>query len=187
MNDRLRFRPEQIRFLWLMWFLVGWTALTMFVLVVDVAPYTVRGHSMEPTLHDGDTVITFRNIEPAIGRVAVLGKRGGGLMVHRIIDVTEDGRVLTQGDANMVDDGWNGSANPVEGVVRWRLPFGTGWLTLIVFVSILVWATVVTVITVRFSEMILVRMHAHRIITEPSADPLSDESIAAAIDEWSKQ
>lgn len=66
--------------------------------------------SMEPTLHVGDCILVER-ADPAalqvgdiVSYVSEQSDSRGLLITHRIVGLCEDGRFLTRGDANPVDD-----------------------------------------------------------------------------------
>lgn len=67
----------------------------------------VRGRSMEPTYHSGDLLVV-RAEEPDVGDIAVYRMTNsmahGGNVVHRVVGVREDGRLVMQGDANDAPD-----------------------------------------------------------------------------------
>jgi len=100
--------------------------------------YTVvSGKSMEPTYHTDDIVITRKHEHPAVGDVIVYrvpeGEPGAGRQViHRIVEVTADGRFVTQGDNNPSIDPWRPGSDDLIGTAVVLAPQGArvfGWVT----------------------------------------------------------
>ena len=60
----------------------------------------VASGSMEPNIHVGEYVIVKINSPAAIGDVIMYENEQGLLITHRIVQVTENGSIITQGDAN---------------------------------------------------------------------------------------
>ena len=66
--------------------------------------------SMEPTISTGDYVIVKREEIPTLqtGDIVAYYTRDpqiyGSLVIHRIYEITEDGKYITKGDANLVSD-----------------------------------------------------------------------------------
>ena len=63
----------------------------------------VEGHSMEPTIHFGDLVITWDDNNPKVGDIIVYhvpaGQVGAGqLIIHRVKSIRPNGTYETQGD-----------------------------------------------------------------------------------------
>ncbi len=116
--------------------IVGRTALvTATLAVVGVAASSlfggplrlvvVGGNSMRPTYRTGDLLVAWRG-EPRRNDVVVYRPRGlDGAVVHRVVGRTDDGRLLTRGDANLSLDPWTPRPGEIIGVVRGpRLPLG---------------------------------------------------------------
>ena len=79
----------------------------------------VSGHSMEPTMHTGDVVLTWKHATYAVGDVVVYpvpdGPGAGIDVVHRIIGFQPDGSLITRGDNNHGPDPWHPTAASVVG------------------------------------------------------------------------
>lgn len=75
----------------------------------------VSGTSMEPGLKTGDLVITYEQDEYAIGDVVAFRIPQGGVIIHRIIEITEDGLYRFQGDNRRYEDRWELSADDIIG------------------------------------------------------------------------
>lgn len=107
----------------LLWFLLAPRALGGFTTLA-----IVDGASMLPTLERGQVVLLRARDEYAVGDI--VGVRdpnfGGVLVVHRIIRA-EEGRFVTQGDANGFEDAFEPGASEVEGRLWKRVP-GVGGL-----------------------------------------------------------
>lgn len=73
----------------------------------------VTGDSMEPTLHDGDLVVTRKRASYQPGDVVTFHVADGNV-IHRIVDTTPDGFV-TQGDNKASVDPWTPDADQVLG------------------------------------------------------------------------
>ncbi len=67
---------------------------------------TARGHSMWPTVRDGQSVevLPVGARAPRVGEVALVAA-AGRLILHRVVDVAADGVLITKGDAVGRDDG----------------------------------------------------------------------------------
>lgn len=72
----------------------------------ETPSFVATGHSMWPTIRDGDTV-AIAPLPPAGPRLGdiVLAVTPGGLVLHRVIALSP-GRALLKGDANPRPDGW---------------------------------------------------------------------------------
>jgi signal peptidase I len=82
----------------------------------------VAGHSMEPTLHPGDLVVTLRQRSYHRGDVIAyhIGKRqpGAGLLIiHRIVGGSAAAGYMTQGDNRRYRDPWRPKPHDIDG--RW--------------------------------------------------------------------
>jgi signal peptidase len=89
----------------------------------------VSGPSMLPTYDPGDLVVTWRTDAYPVGTPVVYripaGGPGAGLnVVHRVVEVTPDGRHITQGDNNDHVDPWQPTEQNVRGEVVLRVPRG---------------------------------------------------------------
>jgi signal peptidase I len=87
-------------------------ALGAYALVAAIAfgalrafePVRVAGGSMHPALHAGDLVLVARAREPSQGEIALVRLPGRGPVLHRVVELSDDGTVRTQGDANSAAD-----------------------------------------------------------------------------------
>jgi phage repressor protein C with HTH and peptisase S24 domain len=80
------------------------------------ASFAARGASMRPTIVPGDKVIVSKGGTVRTGEV-VMTAGHSGLLVHRVVEVMDDGRIVTQGD-NRTDRDDPVPAAAVVGVVR---------------------------------------------------------------------
>jgi len=107
-------------------------ALVLVVILV-FAPTTVggaasyvriHGSSMYPTFQSGDTVLLTRDDHYAVGDIIAYHSQqlGGTVVIHRIIEVTPEGRYVTQGDNNDFIDGYQPERADVIGKQTLRLP-----------------------------------------------------------------
>ena len=118
--------------------LVGsWVAFLRPVSLGGVASYvTVSGESMEPTMLDGDFVITREQNDYAIGDVLVYrieeGDVGaGGLVIHRIVGGSIEEGFVTQGDNRDKPDLWYPTEAEIVGRAWIEVPRVGRWLPLL--------------------------------------------------------
>ncbi|MDI6105792.1 signal peptidase I [Actinoplanes sp. NEAU-A12] len=83
--------------------------------------------SMRPAVEPGDVVVTSplradRIRGGSVIRFHVPG-RPGRAVLHRIVEVTDDGLLITKGDANATADRTPVPSEAVTGVGRWRVPY----------------------------------------------------------------
>ncbi len=86
------------------------------------AEVVVSGHSMEPTFHTGDLVVTRKGDRYRVGDKVVYqipkGEPGAGIhVVHRIIGSRPDGTLVLQGDNRTTPDDWRPRTKDVVGRV----------------------------------------------------------------------
>lgn len=83
----------------------------------------VYSGSMSPTIRPGDLIIITRPPKQLqIGMILTL-QVNNELVTHRLIGFTQDGQLITKGDANQVVDDWNGQKIIIRGVHRATLPY----------------------------------------------------------------
>jgi signal peptidase I len=79
----------------------------------------LSGHSMEPTFHTGDVVLTWKQPDYQSGEVVVYpvpdGPGAGLNVVHRVIGFRPDGTLITKGDNNHSPDPWHPTQASVLG------------------------------------------------------------------------
>lgn len=85
-----------------------------------LTPVLVRGVSMEPTYSTGDLVLAYRGT-PRVGDVLTYQHPDGAVVIHRLVEITEDG-YLTQGDNVAAPDPWIVAPEDVLGTARVVLP-----------------------------------------------------------------
>jgi len=68
----------------------------------------VLSGSMEPVLKPGDLAVFAPPRELKPGMIAAFQLRDGRIVTHRIVRLTEEGYIITQGDANNTEDRWFG-------------------------------------------------------------------------------
>jgi signal peptidase I len=95
----------------------------------------VSGHSMEPTYHTGDIVVTRPEPDLAVGDVIVYevpdGEPGAGHhVIHRIIGGDAVEGFITQGDNNPYADPWRPKPHDVIGTVVLLIPQGANVLVI---------------------------------------------------------
>jgi signal peptidase len=88
----------------------------------------VSGRSMEPTYELGDMVITRDSGNSTMGDPVVFeipeGSAEGSLVIHRIVDVDDEGRFITQGDNRETADNWRLTESDVVGQPLLHVPNG---------------------------------------------------------------
>ena len=94
---------------------------------------TVSGESMEPTMYNGDFVITREQSDYEVGDVLVYrieeGEVGaGGMVIHRIIGGSIEDGFVTQGDNRDKPDHWYPTEAEIVGKVWVEMPNVGEWL-----------------------------------------------------------
>ena len=97
-----------------------------------IAYVRVDGHSMDPTLHNGDIVVVRKQAAYAVGDVVTYripqGEFGAGArVVHRLVAGDGWRSFTTRGDNRTIDDPWHPRAHDVVGRLVTRVP-GAGYL-----------------------------------------------------------
>ena len=87
----------------------------------------VEGHSMEPTFHFGDLVVTRDNPHPRVGDVIVYripesDPAAGMMIIHRVNSIRPDGTYQTQGDNRTTSDPFNIAGHDIVGSPVTALP-----------------------------------------------------------------
>ena len=94
--------------IWILWFLPNGFG-------GPVGVTWVSGISMEPTLYTGDLVITYERETYGVGDVVSFEIPNGGVVIHRIIEITDDGLYRFQGDSRPYEDPWTLPAESIVG------------------------------------------------------------------------
>ncbi len=83
----------------------------------------VYSGSMSPAINPGDLIIITpptKVLEPGM----ILTMRvDGKLVTHRLMGISNDGLVITKGDANKTLDSWDQAKLEIGGIVRGRIPY----------------------------------------------------------------
>ena len=86
----------------------------------------VSGESMEPTYDSGDLVVARNGGEHELGEAVVFavpeGTGRGMLVIHRILEMHDDGTFITQGDNRDTPDEWLLTADDVVGEPVLHIP-----------------------------------------------------------------
>ena len=90
----------------------------------------VSGTSMEPGLHTGDLVVVYDHDEYEVGQVVAFEIPGGGNVIHRIIEVTEDGYRF-QGDNRDFADPWILDDDEIIGSAAFDVPHAGSFITML--------------------------------------------------------
>jgi signal peptidase len=99
--------------------------------VLWVRAVIITGGSMEPVMGPGDVCLVVRGSQPESGDIALLRRKGGRPVVHRVLSVATDGSLETKGDANPTADREAARPEAVVGRVALVVPIGTatrGWI-----------------------------------------------------------
>ena len=104
--------------------LAGWPA----VLGGVTTCADIRGHSMDPTYHEGDMIIARKTNTVKVGDIVVYKVPPGYLhsgidVVHRVAGGSLDGGLLMRGDHNPADDPSHPTRDDVIGVVKVHVPW----------------------------------------------------------------
>lgn len=99
-------------------------------LVLGWRPVAIVSSSMEPTISEGDVVVIDPEAEITVGAVVTYEDPDGrGLITHRVIEIADDGDLITRGDANTESDSTPISVDAVVGRGRLLIPMaGIPWL-----------------------------------------------------------
>jgi signal peptidase I len=114
--------PKKARFLVPALLVLGWLVLFRPASLGGPAGYVmVTGVSMEPTIDDGDFVLTQAQDRYEIGDVVAF-KASNSVVIHRIIGGSAEAGFVMQGDNNNSVDSWRPTTEDVVGK-RWlRIP-----------------------------------------------------------------
>jgi signal peptidase I len=145
--SRLRLTAGILGRCWL-WFLAGCLVVTLVPVLFGWRPYLIESGSMQPRIQVGDVVIASPEQDPQVllGRVAVFTDpdRPDREKTHRVIQVADDGTLVTKGDANPTADSQHVAVTDVQGLGRLLVRFvglpviwlQTGqWLWLLLFLA----------------------------------------------------
>lgn len=111
---------------WL-WFLAASFAVTVAPILFGWGSYVVGSGSMEPAINAGDVVIVSPGYDPGsvTGHVITFQDpiRDDNLLTHRVVSVSEDGYLVTRGDANLTVDSTPIAPGSVVGTGRLLVRF----------------------------------------------------------------
>ena len=86
-------------------------------------PYIVLSGSMDPAISTGSVVFTdSRSAFPKPGDI-ITYKSSGQYVTHRAVHISEDGYIITKGDANQTEDTSPVSPKQVIGTVSFTIPW----------------------------------------------------------------
>jgi signal peptidase I len=98
-------------------------AITLLMALRIVLPLSVEGTSMLPTYRPGDLVIALREHSPDIGDVvAYHDGHSDAVFIHRVVDVTPEGRLVLKGDNNDFTDSYQPLPTEVMGRAVLHVP-----------------------------------------------------------------
>lgn len=84
-------------------------------------PVAVVSGSMRPVFDVGDLVILKRTQEVSVGDVVAYVVEGR-IVMHRVVEITPDGKLVTKGDAVSLPDPWLVPREAVVGKAVYRIP-----------------------------------------------------------------
>lgn len=117
------------------------------MVVLGWEPVAITSGSMAPAIRQGDVVVfSAAPAEPVgPGTVIVYADADGSLVTHRVAATLDDGRYITRGDHNPVNDSTPVAPEAIRGVGRVLVPFagypavwtsGGTWPSLLVVAAI---------------------------------------------------
>jgi len=89
-------------------------------------PYSVvkvEGNSMSPALRFGDLIIVTPPTESITADTVITMSVDGAFVTHRLVSEYSGGWPETKGDANDVNDNFEGRNLKIVGIVRMRIPW----------------------------------------------------------------
>ncbi len=92
------------------------------IYMLTCSHYIVLSGSMEPTLHTGSAVIIRNGSMPGIGDICAY-ENSGNIVIHRVADITDDGKYIMKGDANVAADVISVAPEKIRGKVILRINF----------------------------------------------------------------
>lgn len=126
--------PTRRDWLQMLLFAVAALAFWMFLAPSQIGgPLTyavVHGHSMEPSLHDGDLVVAVRQSSYEVGDT-VLYDKFGGLVIHELVSGDPVNGWVSRGVNNTWDDAWRVMPGDIKGTYLFSsttLGSALGWL-----------------------------------------------------------
>lgn len=90
--------------------------------VCNVKVVIVASGSMEPTIHTGSICLIDINDEDIAENDIIVFSRGGNDIIHRVVDITDEG-YITKGDANSNVDFGVVTADQVQGTFIYTVPY----------------------------------------------------------------
>jgi signal peptidase I len=139
-------RAKNVVSIWFPWLVLGAFLAVMWPVRFggNTSFMIVSGHSMDPTYHTGDLVITKKRANYRVGEIVVYRIPGEGAgarreVVHRLHEVQPDGKLLAKGDNNRTTDPWAITAKDIVGSKWIMVPKGgvvLGFLRSILMLSL---------------------------------------------------
>lgn len=142
----------------ILWFLAASLAISLIPIAFGWSSFVIVTGSMEPGIAAGDVVLVSPGYDESnvMGRVITFQDpaREDNVLTHRVVTVTDDGHLVTKGDANITEDSMPVPPESVVGMGRLLVQFigmpvvwlHTGnWLALALFFALLIAAVVATV------------------------------------------
>lgn len=107
---------------------IAWLALLRPTLLGGPASYMwVAGHSMDPTLHNGDLAVVQKHSSYSPGDIVVFrvpkGEPGeGAIVIHRLVGGSAEEGFTTQGDNSETVDRWRPTKDDMVGRLWFSIP-----------------------------------------------------------------
>lgn len=73
-------------------------------MIMGWTPTVITSDSMRPTIKVGDIALVDGDAEITLGSVITYEDQQGELVTHRVLDIEDDGTIVTKGDANVAVD-----------------------------------------------------------------------------------
>ncbi len=137
----------------------------------------ISGHSMEPTYHNGDIVLTAKQSEYKVGDIIVYHPKSLPCdkcnIVHRVIAGDNTAGYSTEGDNNSFKDEWKPTVDEIIGKAIIHIPLGTAGIILI---NPSLWLFIVSVIIFIMTTLWFIDMR-HKLKNElESSESNNDDS-----------
>lgn len=160
--------------------------------IYGMSMYRLVSGSMAPKYKTGDYVIVKETdastlkVGDIIAYVSEAPDTAGEVIIHRIVDIQNDGTIVTRGDANPIDDKYTTSKSHVLGRVSSKLSILRYADSVFSNAMMFFLFVVLPVALMIFNEaMLLIRRenrirHLKTVITECGLDPQDEELLALA-------
>lgn len=109
----------------------GFNMVLAFALHTDTPVVAVFSESMVPTYQKGDMIVVTGDKNVTVGDIIVFDTSARNYpIIHRVYNITADGKIITKGDNNPVADPWTTDKSSIHGKAILRIPL-LGWVKII--------------------------------------------------------